>query len=60
MNINWIKETNYHEEDTQKFKPVSLAVEVMMFHPVSKKRQIVVRYSDKYIVMIANGWVELG
>lgn len=32
---------------------------VNMFHPISKKRMDVERYTDKYIVMKANGWVEL-
>lgn len=32
---------------------------VNMFHPVSHKRIAVERYTDKYTVMVANGWVEL-
>lgn len=32
---------------------------VTMFHPVSHKRLPVERYTDKYIVMRAAGWIEL-
>lgn len=53
--------TNYTtpDDDTQKFTPLSLPVEVVMFHPVSHKRMTVVRHSMKYRAMIACGWVEL-
>lgn len=32
---------------------------VTLFHPITHKRMPVERYTDKYVVMCANGWIEL-
>ncbi len=59
VEIQWIEPLPY-DDDTQKFVPLTLEVEVTMFHPVSKKRQRVIRYSPRYTEMVNKGWIELG
>ncbi len=67
MDIKWINEPSYHDDDTKEFQVIPNLYTgwqeqplVTMFHQVSHKRRTGVRrYGPLYRVMKSQGWVEL-